>query len=113
MPIPEITDEEILLKGVCNSHSMLYFSARSYIFLVSYCGICGTDAHIHHGEFIAKFPVSQYRPPYCFDSYCTVSQLIPGHEVTGSIAEVGKNVKDFKKGDRCVADNAITVRTIT
>jgi hypothetical protein len=23
-----------------------------------YTGICGTDGHVHEGEFIAKFPVS-------------------------------------------------------
>lgn len=34
------------------------------------CGVCGTDLHIHEGEFIAKFP------------------LIPGHETIGVV--VGK-----------------------
>ncbi|KAH9923310.1 chaperonin 10-like protein [Amylocystis lapponica] len=49
-----------------------------------------TDGHIHDGEFIAAFP------------------LIPGHEVVGVIAEVGKNVKSFAPGDRCVADPGVT-----
>ena len=31
------------------------------------CGVCGTDLHIHEGEFIAEFP------------------LIPGHETTGVV----------------------------
>lgn len=44
------------------------------------------------GEFISKFP------------------LIPGHEAIGSIVEMGKNVKGFDKGDRCVADVGVTVR---
>ncbi|KAI5119374.1 hypothetical protein M0805_001050 [Coniferiporia weirii] len=64
VPIPQIGDDEVLVKG-----------------------ICGTDAHIHDGEFISTFP------------------LVPGHEVVGVIAEVGKDVKRFVKGDRCVADN--------
>ena len=34
------------------------------------CGVCGTDLHIHEGEFIATFP------------------LIPGHETIGEV--VGK-----------------------
>jgi len=36
-------------------------------------------------------------------------QLIPGHEAIGTIVELGKNVKDFSVGDRCVADVGITV----
>ncbi|KAJ8509385.1 hypothetical protein ONZ45_g8439 [Pleurotus djamor] len=57
---------------------------------VSLCGSCGTDLHISEGEFIAEFP------------------LIPGHEVVGVIEQVGKSVKEFSPGDRCVADNSIT-----
>ena len=36
-------------------------------------------------------------------------QLIPGHEAIGTIVEMGKNVKGFSIGDRCVADVGITV----
>jgi len=53
---------------------------------VSACGVCGTDGHIHEGEFLAKFP------------------LIPGHEAIGKIVAMGKNVKGFNMGDRIVAD---------
>ncbi|KAF5318865.1 hypothetical protein D9619_010707 [Psilocybe cf. subviscida] len=56
---------------------------------VTCCGICGTDQHLAEGEFIGKFP------------------LIPGHEIVGVISQVGKAVKDFSVGDRCVADNTI------
>jgi hypothetical protein len=63
-------------------------------FLVSCCGVCGTDGHIHEGEFIAKFP------------------LIPGHEAIGKVVEMGKNVKGFEIGDRCVADVGISVRRL-
>lgn len=36
-------------------------------------------------------------------------QLIPGHEAIGTIVEMGKNVKGFDMGDRCVADVGNTV----
>ncbi|KAJ7695478.1 chaperonin 10-like protein [Mycena rosella] len=71
VPIPTVGDDDVLLKVSC-------------------CGVCGTDGHIHEGEFISKFP------------------LIPGHEAIGSIVEMGKNVKGFAIGDRCVADVGIT-----
>lgn len=50
-------------------------------------GICGTDLHIHEGEFLAEFP------------------LIPGHEITGEIAAVGAAVTGLAVGQRVVADN--------
>ncbi|KAI6131020.1 chaperonin 10-like protein [Pisolithus croceorrhizus] len=53
-------------------------------------GVCGTDAHIHDGEFISKFP------------------LIPGHEAVGKVVKLGKNVQGFEIGDRCVADVGVT-----
>lgn len=56
---------------------------------VKACGICKTDVHIHNGSFISRFP------------------LIPGHEFSGVVEEVGKNVTDFKKGDKVVGDNTV------
>jgi D-arabinitol dehydrogenase (NADP+) len=53
------------------------------------CGICKTDVHIHNGDFISEFP------------------LTPGHEFTGIIDTIGKNVTLFKVGDRVVADNTV------
>jgi 2-desacetyl-2-hydroxyethyl bacteriochlorophyllide A dehydrogenase len=53
---------------------------------VATSGICGTDLHIYKGEYISNFP------------------LIPGHEFSGSIVEVGKNVTHLKVGDRVTAD---------
>jgi D-arabinitol dehydrogenase (NADP+) len=70
----------------------IFMNSTSIFRSVSYCGVCGTDGHIHDGEFIAKFP------------------LIPGHEAVGSVVEVGKDVKGFEVGDRCAADVGITVR---
>jgi D-arabinitol dehydrogenase (NADP+) len=45
-------------------------------------GVCGTDLHIHEGDFYAAFP------------------LIPGHEIVGTIAELGDGVTTFQVGDR-------------
>lgn len=53
---------------------------------ISACGICGTDIHVKHDQF-------PYWPP-----------VILGHEFTGSVAEVGKNCKVLKTGDRVVAE---------
>ena len=36
-------------------------------------------------------------------------QLIPGHEAIGTVVEMGKDVKGFDMGDRCVADVGETV----
>ena len=53
------------------------------------CGICKTDVHIHNGAFISQFP------------------LIPGHEFTGYVHQVGTKVTAFQVGDRVVADNTV------
>jgi len=89
VPVPKINDDELLLKGM-NDQAQSNYDLT--LFVVSCCGVCGTDGHIHEGEFIAKFP------------------LIPGHEAIGTIVEMGKNVKGFEIGDRCVADVGISVR---
>lgn len=53
---------------------------------VSASGLCGTDLHIYRNEYMSDFPV------------------IPGHEFAGSVVEVGKEVTDFKVGDRVTVD---------
>lgn len=50
---------------------------------VGACGICGTDAHFVAGNFPGmSWP------------------LTPGHEIAGTIAEVGSGVEEFAVGDR-------------
>jgi len=49
-------------------------------------GICGTDIHIFKGEYFTEFPV------------------IPGHEFSGVVEQVGKKVRYFQEGDRVTAD---------
>jgi D-arabinitol dehydrogenase (NADP+) len=45
-------------------------------------GVCGTDVHIHHGDFQAVFP------------------LIPGHELVGVVDELGEGVTRFRMGEQ-------------
>lgn len=53
---------------------------------VADCGICGTDLHIYRAEYMSDFP------------------LIPGHEFSGTVVEVGRNVVDLALGDRVAVD---------
>lgn len=53
---------------------------------VKAAGICGTDIHILRAEYFQDFPI------------------IAGHEFSGQIVEVGKQVSQFKVGDRVTAD---------
>ena len=52
---------------------------------VSAASICGTDLRIWHGGH-RKYPAGTLR--------------IPGHEVTGEIAEVGENIQNLNAGQR-------------
>jgi D-arabinitol dehydrogenase (NADP+) len=49
---------------------------------VDQIGICGTDLHIHEGDFNAVFP------------------LIPGHELVGAVDRLGEGVERFRLGEQ-------------
>ncbi len=49
---------------------------------VDQVGVCGTDLHIHEGEFQARFP------------------LIPGHELVGQVDALGDGVDRFSIGEQ-------------
>jgi 2-desacetyl-2-hydroxyethyl bacteriochlorophyllide A dehydrogenase len=53
---------------------------------VAQAGLCGTDLHIYHNEYMSQFPV------------------IGGHEFCGTVVEVGREVRDFQAGQRVAAD---------
>ena len=59
-------------------------------------GICGTDYAIYTGKFSfvksgdIKFPMT------------------PGHEWSGIVEKIGKNVSSFKKGDRITGDTCVS-----
>ncbi|MCM8786056.1 MAG: zinc-dependent dehydrogenase [Candidatus Omnitrophica bacterium] len=57
---------------------------------VKSCAICGTDIKVfHHGHKHIVFP------------------RITGHEVSGIVEKIGKNIKEFKEGDRVAIAPAI------
>lgn len=56
---------------------------------VKACGVCGTDIHIFNGEE---------------GSAAVTPPIILGHEYSGEVVEVGKNVTDIKIGDKVVID---------
>ena len=58
---------------------------------VKYASICGSDQHIFKGEFHPR----------------TKLPLIPGHEFAGFVDEAGKNVKNFRKGEKVTVDPII------
>jgi 2-desacetyl-2-hydroxyethyl bacteriochlorophyllide A dehydrogenase len=60
---------------------------------VNVCGVCGTDKHIYEGSYPARFPV------------------VPGHEFSGVVVEVGRGVSQFQKGDRVTIDPNIPCGT--
>jgi D-arabinitol dehydrogenase (NADP+) len=63
IPTPQAADHEVRIK-------------------VDQVGVCGTDLHIHEGDFNAIFP------------------LIPGHELVGVIDQVGDGVTRFRVGEQ-------------
>ncbi len=67
IPKPEPLENEVLIKIMAS-------------------GICGTDIHMFHGDFIGEYPV------------------IPGHEFSGIVEKTGNKITKFKKGDRVAVE---------
>ena len=57
--------------------------AGQLVVRVHACGVCRTDLHVVDGELPAIRP-----------------DLIPGHEIIGTVAEIGAGVDEFRSGDR-------------
>ncbi len=53
---------------------------------ISHCGICGTDLHIFHGAMDARVAMP----------------LVMGHEMSGTVHEVGEGAQDYELGDKVV-----------
>ena len=62
---------------------------------VKYCGICGTDIAFYFAD-MPYLNTGEQKYPF-----------IPGHEWSGEITDVGKNVKSLKIGDRVTGDVSI------
>ena len=57
---------------------------------IELAGVCGTDLHIHEGDFLAEFP------------------LIPGHEMVGIVSALGAGVNQFKLGERVTVNPVVS-----
>ncbi|MEM8959330.1 MAG: alcohol dehydrogenase catalytic domain-containing protein [Pseudomonadota bacterium] len=53
---------------------------------IAYCGICGTDMHVYHGNMDARVGLNR----------------IVGHEMSGTVAAVGAHVDDVTVGEKVV-----------
>jgi threonine dehydrogenase-like Zn-dependent dehydrogenase len=61
---------------------------NSALVKVAYASICGSDEHVFCGDFHPR----------------TRLPLVQGHEFAGTIVNIGKNVKNFRIGDRVAVD---------
>ncbi|PYS70645.1 MAG: hypothetical protein DMF69_12815 [Acidobacteria bacterium] len=76
-------------------------SGHEVLVRVGAVGICGTDAHIFAGH--ANYNTNEQGLPISLD----VQPQILGHEITGTIEEVGAVVRDLRVGDRVVLDQGL------
>jgi len=61
-------------------------------------GICATDLEVQDGTM------------FYFTAGMTRVPIIPGHEWAGEVVEVGKNVREFKPGDRVTGECSVGCR---
>jgi hypothetical protein len=61
---------------------------------VKACGVCGSDLHMYETT----------EDGYIYYPGLTKFPVVLGHELSGQIVEVGKNVRDFQKGDMVTAE---------
>ena len=78
MPVPEVGDRDLLIQ-------------------VKSCGICGTDVHLieHDDEGYVIYP------------WHAKLNIALGHELSGIVAQVGKDVRDFMVGDYVCTEEMI------
>lgn len=64
---------------------------RDVVIEVAAVGLCGTDIHVFEGDYLGgQFPI------------------VPGHEATGTVVEVGSEVSRVAVGDRVAIDPILT-----
>ena len=69
---------------------------------MDYCGICATD--IEEYLYGPKFLPHEMPNPITGNSI----PIVTGHEITGTVAELGENVESFQPGDRVVLNSIVT-----
>ena len=72
---------------------------------VKWCGICGSDLH----EYLAGPIITPVGTPHPVSG--NLAPIVPGHEFSGQVVEVGKGVKKLKPGDRVVIELMIPCDT--
>ena len=65
--------------------------ANQVLVKIGYASICGSDQHIIKGDFHPR----------------TQLPMTPGHEFSGTIVETGRQVQEFKPGERVAVDPMI------
>lgn len=81
VPVPEVGDDDILIK-------------------VEACGVCAGDIKASHGT--SRFWGGDGMPGFCKPPF------IPGHEFFGRVAAVGKNkASEYKVGDRVISEQIV------
>lgn len=66
------------------------FCANEVLVKVEACGICGSDVHGYDGTSGRRIP-----------------PIVMGHEASGTVAGLGRDVKGFKQGDRVTFDSTV------
>lgn len=76
-------------------------AANEVLLRVKAVGVCGTDLHLYrgHGNYNVDAQ-GRYIP-------LTEQPLVLGHEFSGEVVEVGKEVTSLKAGDRVLCDQGI------
>ena len=69
--------------------------AHDVLIKISHCGICHSDIHMTRNEWGES-----------------IYPMVPGHEIVGTVSEIGSAVKHFRVGDRvgvgCFVDSCRT-----
>ncbi len=77
-----------------NNYPTPTIGEQEVLVLIKACGICGSDVHGYTGTTGRRIP-----------------PLIMGHEASGVIIDIGKEVKDWHKGDLVTFDSTISCGT--
>lgn len=83
---PQVTDDTVKIK-------------------VKWCGICGSDLH----EYLAGPIFIPVKKPHPLSG--ETAPVIMGHEFSGEVVEIGKNVTNVKPGDRVVVEPILACGT--
>ena len=77
---PRLAIQQVPTPGICDGEVLVR---------IRYCGICGSDTHTYEKD----------RDGYIIFSGPTKLPCILGHELSGEVVEVGRDVQGFTKGD--------------